>query len=153
MGEAGRTRARAAYDWAVIIPQYETLWAELDARRKKESPSLSPLAHPWPARMDPFCAFAAYPTQRFTAQTMLGLVDGDVGTAIARTHAYRQLAMVDFAKAILPSEAEIRSVLMAAATGPKTAAELVGAIPAERQAHVFRALVWLVKLGVLRVCA
>jgi hypothetical protein len=95
MGEAGRTRARAVYDWAVIIPQYEALWAELDARRKKESPSPSPLAHPWPARMDPFCAFAAYPTQTLTQQTD----------------------------------------------------------PAERQAHLFRALVWLVKLGVLRVCA
>jgi len=153
MGEAGRTRARAAYDWAVIIPQYEALWAELDARRRKESPTLSPLAHPWPARMDPFCAFAAYPTQTLTQQTVLGLVDADAQTALTRTLAYRQLAMVDFAKAILPSEAEIQAVLSAAATGPKTAAELVADIPAERQALVFRALVWLVKLGVLRVCA
>jgi hypothetical protein len=103
--------------------------------------------------MDPFCAFAAYPTQTLTQQTVLGLVDADAQTAFTRTLAYRQLAMVDFAKAILPSEAEIRSVLTAAATGPKTAAELIAAIPAERQAHLFRALVWLVKLGVLKVCA
>jgi hypothetical protein len=153
MGESGRTRARAAYVWAVIIPQYETLGAELDVRRKKESPTLSPLAHSWPARMYPFCAFAAYPTQTLTQQTVLGLVDADAQTALTRTLAYQQLAMVDSAKAILSSEAEMRSVLMAAATGPKTAAELVAAIPAEQQAHVFRALIWLVKLGVLKVCA
>lgn len=35
---------------------------------------LQPLAHPWPARMDPFHAFASYPTALLTAQTVLGLV-------------------------------------------------------------------------------
>jgi hypothetical protein len=101
--------------------------------------------------MDPFHAFAAYPTQTLTEQTVLGLVDGDADTALERTLAYRQLAMIDFAKVILPSEAEIQAVLHAAATGPKAAVALVAAIPAERQAFVFRCLAWLVKLGVLKV--
>ncbi|MFN7085205.1 MAG: hypothetical protein ACK4N4_01100 [Burkholderiales bacterium] len=61
--------------------------------------------------------------------------------------------MVNFARAVLPSEAEVQAVLDAAASGPRQAAELVSTIPAERQAFVFRALVWLVKLGILKVCS
>lgn len=153
MGEAGRQRAREVYGWATIIPQYETLWAQLNEIRKAQAPSLKPLPHPWPARMDPFHAFAAYPTQTLTPQTVLGMVDEDMETAKKRTLAYRQLAMVDFAKVILPSEAEIKAVLDTAASGPKTAVELIAGIPAERQPLVFRCLVWLVKLGVMKVCS
>ena len=152
MGEAGRQRAQEVYDWAVIIPQYESLWALQTEIRTAQAKDLKPLAHPWPARMDPFHAFAAYPTQMLTEQTVLGLADGDLETALQRTLAYRQLAMIDFAKLILPREDEIRTVLQAAASGPKAAVALMAAVPAERQAFVFRCLAWLVKLGVLKVC-
>lgn len=150
MGEAGRQRVRAVYDWAAIILQYEALWAQLSEIRTAQAKELKPLAHPWPARMDPFHAFAAYPTQTLTEQTVLELVDADVESALKRTLAYRQLAMIDFAKVILPSEEEIRAVLQAAATGPQAAVALVAAVPAERQAFVFRCLAWLLKLGVLK---
>ncbi|TSE29875.1 hypothetical protein [Tepidimonas charontis] len=39
---------------------------------------------------------------------MLGLTEAGVERALARTLAYRKLAMVDFAKAILPNEDKIR---------------------------------------------
>ena len=103
--------------------------------------------------MDPFHAFGAYPTQTLTEQTVLGLVDADVDTAITRMLAYRQLAMIDFAKVLLPSEDESRLVLQAAAAGPKAAVSLIVGVLAERQPFVFRTLVWLVKLGVLKVCS
>ena len=152
MGDAGRQRARAVYDWAAIIPQYEALWALQTEIRTAQAKDLHPLPQSWPARLDPFHAFAAYPTQTLTEQAVLGLVDGDVETALKRTQAYRQLAMIDFAKVVLPSEDEIRTVLQAAAVGPQAAVELVAAIPVARQAFVFRSLAWLVKLGVLKVC-
>ena len=101
----------------------------------------------------PFHAFASYPTHSLTPQTRLALVAADADVAITRALAYRQLAMVDFAKAILPTEAEIRAVLTAAGNGPKAAGELVASLSTERQAFVFRSLVWLVKLGVLKVVA
>lgn len=153
MGAAGRQRARQVYDWAAIIPQYEALWAQLSEMRKAQAPALQPLAHPWPARMDPFHAFASYPTRTLTPQTVLALVDANDAAALQPTLAYRQLAMVDFAKAVLPTEVEIRSVIQAVAAGPRPAGELVQGIAAERQAFVFRALAWLVKLGVLKVQA
>ncbi len=150
MGEAGRARAQALYDWKPIIGQYEDLWAKLNEIRAVQSKDLKQLAHPWPARMDPFHAFASYPTRTLTPQTLLALVDTNAGVAVQRALAYRQLAMVDFAKIILPTEAEIASVLNTAAQ-PQTAQALVAGIAQERQAFVFRSLAWLLKLGVLRV--
>lgn len=152
MGEAGRVRARAVYDWATIIPQYEALWSQLAEIRKIQSKDLKSLAHPWPARMDPFHAFATYSTQTLVPQTMLGLVDADAATAIRRVSAYRALAMIDFAKVILPDDGEIQAVLNAAAGNPKSAIELIANLPAERQPFVFRSLAWLVKIGILKVC-
>lgn len=153
MGEAGRQRAREVYDWAAIIPQYESLWSQLNELRKAQAPALKPLTHPWPARLDPFHAFASYPTQTLIPQTVLGLVDADVATAIRRVNSYLQLAMVNFAKDMLPTHGEVESVLGTAASAPKPASELIQHISVERQAFVFRALAWLVKLGVLKVCA
>jgi hypothetical protein len=72
--------------------------------------------------------------------------------ALNRTLAYRQLAMIDFAKLILPSEAEIRTVLQVAAVGPKPAQDLVAQIDPGRRGLVLRSLAWLVKLGILKLC-
>lgn len=152
MGNAGQQRAREVYDWAVIIPQYEALWTQLTDIRHSQAKDLKLLTQPWPARMDPFYAFAGYPTQILMPQTVLGLVDSDVHIALSRMADYRQLAMVDFAKVVLPSEAEILSVLFSVKSGPRPAIELVQAIPAARQAFVFRTLVWMVKLSILKVC-
>lgn len=153
MGMAGRQRAREVFDWAAIIPRYEALWGQLDELRRQHAASVQALKHPWPARMDPFHAFASYPTTFLSTDSMLRLADDGTDAAMSRVAAYRQLAMVNFARAVLPSEDEVRLVLQAAATVPKRAAELVVAIPAERQGQVFRSLAWLVKLGVLKAGA
>lgn len=151
MGDAGRQRAQQAYDWATIIPQYEALWSQLNAARLAQSPNLASLAFPWPARMDPLHAFASYPTQVLTPQTVMVMIDASVDEAMARVDTYRKLLMVDFAKLVLPTEAEIRSVLDAAAKGPRSAEELVVAVARDRQAFVLRSVAWLVKLNVLAV--
>ncbi|MDP4949485.1 MAG: glycosyltransferase family 4 protein, partial [Burkholderiaceae bacterium] len=157
MGEAGRKRAVELYDWKAIIGRYEALWAQqtelrLAAKEEADNNAVKPLAHPWPARMDPFHAFESYPSQSLTPQTLLALVDINTDIAITRALAYRQLAMVDFAKIILPTETEIRAVLQSQPDAmPREALEWVQAIPEDRRPFVFRALAWLVKLGVLRV--
>jgi starch synthase len=146
MGAAGRQRAREVYDWRYIIPQYEALWAQLSEIRLAQVQNLPPLAHPWPARMDPFHAFASYPTHTLTPETMLVRVDEDLDVALKKVAAMRALAMVDFAKLVLPTQEEVRLVLSAPEA---TAAERVTAISEERRPYVLRALAWLMKLGVL----
>jgi hypothetical protein len=152
MGQAGRERARSVYDWKPIIGQYEQLWAELTQIRQAQVPHQA-LAHPWPARLDPFHAFEAYPTQVLTPETLLVRVDEELDVAIQRTQAYRQLAMVEFAKVVLPNEEEVSAVLRATSSTPTAAKDLVAAIPPKRQAFVLRSLAWLLKLGGLRLAS
>ena len=61
LGQAGLARARAVFDWAQIIPAYQDLWAEQNARRRAHAP-LPPEAltlSPPPAAL-----FAGYPSLR-----------------------------------------------------------------------------------------
>ena len=150
MGEAGRQRAREAFDWRAIIPRYEALWTELAAIRQEKAPVLTPLKHAWPARMDPFDAFASFPTRRLTPQTRLALVDPDVEASHRRVVAWCQLEMVRFAHKVIPSSQEVRQVLEAAAAGPALAEQLVRPVDVRRRPFVMRSLAWLVKLGVLK---
>ena len=151
MGEEGRQRARNEYDWKVIIPRYESLWASLDELRQSQSSITKRVPHPWPARMDPFHAFDKYPTRFLTQQTILILVDDDLQNAIDRITKYKNLAMINFAEAVLPSIGEITEVLNKLESGPLAAGELVKHLSDGRQMFVFRSLSWLLKMNILKV--
>src|SRR3712207_3551388 len=64
MGAAGQARAREAFDWAAVIPQYQALWREQQAIRLA-SPAPKVLPTPDPRYMDPNQAFAAWPSGTF----------------------------------------------------------------------------------------
>ena len=153
MGQAGRERARTEFDWAAIIARYEDLWAQQQQLRLAQGPLLKPLPQPWPARMDPFHAFASYPTRRLTPRTVLALRDTTLALALVRLASYQQLAMVNFAKSVLPEAAQVQALLEAAAPGPRAAAQLVQALPPKQRPYGFRALAWLLKLGLLQLVA
>lgn len=82
MGEAGRTRALADYDWAVIYRRYRELWAELASRRRHALAdhnvtawlAKAPGAHP--ALEDPFRIFAHYPTTAIRPDTIVRAAPG-----------------------------------------------------------------------------
>jgi hypothetical protein len=108
--------------------------------------------------MDPFAAFASYPTHKLTENTLLVLssASADLKTdtlakeqAIEKVEAYRQLSMVNFAKQVLPTQEEIKQLILNTSGTPQRAIELLKGIEVQRQAFVFRSLTWLMKLGVL----
>ena len=70
MAEAGISRARAVYDWSVIIPQYQGLWADLAERRRRDTEIAPPseLAAN-PALADPAETFGGYPSYRLSSGT------------------------------------------------------------------------------------
>jgi glycosyltransferase involved in cell wall biosynthesis len=153
MGQAGKQRAQHLYDWSAIIAQYEALWHEqaqlrLAAQTTKQGVVLQ---HAWPARTDPFFAFETYPTQTLKPTNMLALTDFSVQDAVLRVNQYKTLAMVNFAKLVLPTDEEVASVFKAAANGPVSAQAMLEAITPSRKAFVMRSLVWLLKLGVLKL--
>jgi hypothetical protein len=171
MGQAGRKRVQSVYDWSVIIPQYEALWAEQTRlrmlARQKHSQSSEPtgkalLAHPWPARMDPFDAFGSYPTHTLNEGTLLVLKPQSLhaselmdiqSQAVLQVEAYRQLAMVNYAKQVLPTPEEVKHLIGNAATTPKRAIDLLEGIESARRPNAFRSVAWLLKLGVLGLAA
>ena len=73
MGAAGVERARRHYDWSVIIPQYQALWAEQTARRARGLPTSphEPGEAVNPAAMDPFTLYQGYATDRLTTAAVI----------------------------------------------------------------------------------
>lgn len=150
MGEAGRQRARSAFDWTAIIPRYHQLWAELEEIRNC-SPDLPAEAQTWAASLDPFDAFAAYPSATLSPSTQLTLVDPDVEASLQRLKSWLTLEMVSFVTVVLPRPEELEALLRRAGRGPQQAQALVAPAEPARRRPQFRALAWLVKLDLLRV--
>jgi alpha-maltose-1-phosphate synthase len=148
MGESGRARARSLYDWKTIIPAYEAFWDELASLRKVHSVDANSVTPPWPQRMDPFEAFSAYPTQILSAETLLEWTRPD---ALEELERLWTLNVVNFAqKAILPKD-ELAILLGKAASGPRTARDLVADSPVARRTTTTRSLIFLAKCGLLRI--
>jgi len=162
MGEAGRLRAMQDYDWRTIIPRYEELWDEqtkirLAAKKAREEgaqKSGKPLAPSvWPARLDPTIGFANYPTQHLTLSTELTLTETSAAKALEKLAEYKELAMVNYAHYVFPSDEEIKSVFEAAEAclpNASTAEALLVGIEEKRRPYVLRGLAWLCKLGLLQ---
>lgn len=76
-GEAGRRIAREQFDWAVIMRRYLAFWDELAAIRSSVSPD-NPRCQPRvsAARLDPYRAFANYPTRQVGSETVLRMRAG-----------------------------------------------------------------------------
>ena len=80
LGEAGRARARSVYDWPAIYAQHQTLWAQMDARRRaasvQEQAWAAAAPRVSPAGADFFAVFGHYPTEAIGPGTRLSLSPG-----------------------------------------------------------------------------
>ena len=145
MGAAAQARAREVFDWRVVIPQYQALWAEL-ARRRLAAPAQVPLENPY--RLDPFRMFQPYPSGAISSISMVTLdrafADGEVALLMARPG-------VRHAAARLPTDVEAEMIVARLATGPKSVGALLAEVPAERRAFVERGIAWLAKFGIVRL--
>ncbi|MDC1268218.1 glycosyltransferase family 4 protein [Gammaproteobacteria bacterium] len=162
MGDAGRLRATKDYDWRTIIPRYEELWDEqtkirLAAKKAREEGGKKsgkpPAPSVWPARLDPTIGFANYPTQHLTLTTELTLSESSAAKALEKLAEYKELAMVNYAHYVFPTDEEIKSVFEAAEAclpNASTAEALLVGIEAKRRPYALRSLAWLCKLGLLQ---
>lgn len=149
MGAAARARARAVFDWKHIIPQYESLWSELNARRQTDAPSVqrsrNGAENPW--RPDPFRMYAGYASEQATGSTMVAPAPG-IDWAAARSLMGRPL--VRQAPEVLPPAEEVRAILAALAeTSSLPLRELLDRFPPPRRPHLERGVVWMAKYGLL----
>jgi hypothetical protein len=145
MGQAGQARAREVFDWRVVIPQYQALWAEL-GRRRQAAPEQAGLENPY--RPDPFRMFQAYPTAALGAEDTISLARalsaGEAADLLERPSVGRDAAR-------LPSITEAEAILAALAAGPRTVGALLAEIAPERRPFVERGMLWLAKFGLVRL--
>jgi glycosyltransferase involved in cell wall biosynthesis len=156
MGEAGRARVMAAFDWAPVMRRYLDLWAELAAiRRLGHGEVAAPLPgeERVPRRADPSRIFADYPTRRLTPETRLVLAPdvADAAAALARLVALAGVTGAAPRRDLLPLQEAFAEALAMLEAGPATAGQLTATFPPARAARLHRALAWLVKMDVLRL--
>lgn len=146
MGAAAKAQARQVFDWTAVIPQYQALWAEQDARRR--AAAAQPAVRDNPFRPDPFRLFAAYPTDHLSADCVLtpGTLTWSEAQALLASPAanYSQVNNMSFAEA----EA-ILSWLQS--RGVAKVAEARDVVPPGRWPYVRRGLLWLARYGVIAI--
>ena len=148
MGQAGKKRATAIYDWSVIIPQYETLWSQLDVIRKKSERKPAQI---WPARQDPFTSFAHYSTQSMTPHSQIRRMDKDLENAKQTLKRLYSLEMVGYAHKALPSVEVLQILLEQIDDSPTLVQSVIKAHTGKSSAENLRALNVLHKLGLIQM--
>ncbi|KAF0118918.1 MAG: putative Glycosyl transferase-like protein [Rhodospirillaceae bacterium] len=151
LGEEGRRRAVAEYDWQAIIPRYQDLWAILAEERARAAESAPPVpaAPRVPARPDPYMIYHDYPTEK------VGLGHRIVPTRSLSMESVRRLLssdMVAYARRFLPSESDLETVVEHVLQDENEAVsvgDVVRMVPVERRGSLLRTLVWMHKYNLV----
>lgn len=145
MGEAAREQARAVFDWAAIVPQYQALWGEQLARLKAAPPE--PVRRANPYRPDPYVLFQGYPTRHIRRDDLVVLnPEMDWPAAYARLTG----PLASYSRFNRPSDEEVHKVVMGLAErGPMTVAQVLELVPANRRNFLERGLIWLARHDVV----
>ena len=144
MGSAGRARAKDCYDWGAVIPQYQALWADLNDRR---SAAVGHKTQTWPARPDPYVAFAGYATHTLSEETILRPTEPTAQALMDRYRALMDLMMLNYCKRLMLPDETLQQIFAAASPDGQTAAQIIQSVPAGRRPQTLRALGLLVKIG------
>jgi alpha-maltose-1-phosphate synthase len=148
MGEAGRRRAREAFDWRVVIAAYQELWSELGEHRRA-CPESAPLLSGRPSRPlapDPFDLFRDWPSERLSAGTSVQLPPGVTGS-LAR--AMRELRAATPMPATLLDAGDTERLVEMLQSGPRSAGDLIASLEPELRPAGWRTLGWLAKTALL----
>jgi len=146
MGAQAQAQARATFDWSVIIPQYEALWAEQDARRRA-APADTSQANPFTP--DPYTLFENYPTRHIGRDDVVSLVPG-MTLPLAQTRLAGALA--SYSRFNRPSAPEVELVLNHLADrGQASVGALRELVAPPRRNYLERGLIWLARHDVVEV--
>jgi glycosyltransferase involved in cell wall biosynthesis len=149
LGQQARVQARQVFDWSAIIPQYQALWGELDARRRAAEPEAEDRVNPF--RPDPFTLFQGYPTRRITVQDRIVLTPGLEWPAI---EALLSQPLATYSSHNRPTMSEVEAVVGWLSERPDAVVrELVQAVKPQRRAVILRGLLWLARYGVISLVA
>lgn len=143
LGRNGRARAKAAFDWPVIVDAYLALFDDLAAIRGA-APQGPRTLHP--ARGDPFDDFAGFATRALALDAPLALRPGAGLQDLKRAAEVELDQMFGGWRAGLE---ECEQALAVIAQGGATVRSVLTAFPVPRRRAVEMALVWMAKLGIV----
>jgi len=145
MGEAGRARAVAEFDWPVILDRYCDFAAELGELRRAAATLRKRPAISIPIRPDPFILFQDYPTHHVGDDWKIEAVPLDDRGLDRFLDLHMARYVID--DQVLP-EATLRAVHSEAAKGGQTVGSLLNSVG--RTPASWKALMWLMKLDIVR---
>lgn len=154
MGDAGRARAAALYDWKAIIPQYQDVWRQLSEIRlhAQERAPRRPGGAGDPLHPDPLWMFHAYPTRKLEPDLRLVRANGTgrafIEEALAALHSD---PLNSPARSVLSPAADLALALDACDPPGRRVADVASLVPEERRLLLLRSLVHLVKFDLLRI--
>lgn len=148
MGAAGRKRALEIYDWKVIIPLYEELWASLQEKRRQLAPTQPGIQRKWPARSDPFDIFSGYPTFALDQNHYVRLAVDDPRAHLAMV---LSLSMVNFAESVIPELNECQYILGRLSDGKLQVSDFLPQFSIDRQPFILRSVAWMAKVGLVSI--
>ena len=148
MGQSGQLRAQELYDWPVIVAQYQHLWSQLGEFRKAYLQSSELHIEP-PARLCPFTLYQSYPSIIIGLETS---VQVNALVSAVELNERRNLAMISFAVAVMPNEANCKLILdkLEAIQGAITVSQLaveLGCNNIKQQTNLILIMTWLHKQG------
>jgi glycosyltransferase involved in cell wall biosynthesis len=147
MGAQAQAQARAVFDWSAIIPQYQALWADQDARRRGTSSSPAPSTNPFAP--DPFTLFAGYPTRHISPADIVTR-NPEMTWPAARARLEAPLAI--YSRLNRPTLDEVEIVFnRLAEQGPAPVAALRELFDERRRNFVERGLIWLARHDVVTI--
>jgi len=145
MGAAGQSHAREVFDWSAVIPQYQALWAEQNARRLAAPPA--PQRPDNPFRPDPFRLFEGYPSHRLGLDWRVSAAPGLTWADVEPVLTSPLAAYSDFNR---PTRAEARQLFEGLqASGPTTVGEALAGAPRGREPILRRGMLWMARYGAL----
>jgi hypothetical protein len=111
------------------------------------SPATLAMAHL--PRPDPFLLFAGYASGLLAPDMVISLAPGATPQQVEACH---KAPLADFAMAILPELADMIAVVRRlAADGSMTSADLTEAVAPGRSDRLYRGLVWMAKMDLVRI--
>ena len=151
MGQAGRARIAAMFDWPIVARQLRGLADDLTARRKG-APGFGTLDAPRvsPIKGDPFAQFTGFASSVLGPATGLSLPPGvSLTDSVAALRRSETIRLDGFAANWRANPQECEALLRRIGAGRISMADLLAEVAAPRREPTALAAIWMCKLGLL----
>ena len=147
MGEAGRKRAEALFDWPVVIAAYRQLLQELEQVRLATDEVSARKGTADPARMDPYLSFGAHASGKITEELKIQRAHNAPSKVADVVGGLQATLMNRFA---LPAVADLDAIVEALGENPISVGALADLLPGIPRGQMTTAVGWLLKFGFAR---